>query len=188
MLEVRDRGAWRQWLGAHHADVSNVWLVFHRKHAGIASIPYDDAVEEALCFGWIDSLVRRVDDNRYVRKFTPRRPDSVWSPTNKARAERMIATGRMTEVGQKLIDHAKASGEWAREASRDRPPADQLPAELELALAANPNAASFFHALAPSHRRRYILWIATAKRPETRTRRALEAIDRLARGEQLGLK
>jgi uncharacterized protein YdeI (YjbR/CyaY-like superfamily) len=163
-------------------------MVFHKKHTGIPSIPYDDAVEEALCFGWIDSLIRRLDDRRYARKFTPRRPGSVWSPTNKERAERMIAAGRMTGAGLALIEHAKDTGAWEREAERPNPSDKPLPAELRRALEQHPRAAERFRALAPSERRRYIGWIGAAKRSETRERRTREAIAKLQRGEPLAMK
>jgi uncharacterized protein YdeI (YjbR/CyaY-like superfamily) len=187
-LEFVDREAWRAWLDAHHADVAELWMVFHKKHTGVASIPYDDAVEEALCFGWIDSLIRRLDDRRYARKFTLRRPDSVWSPTNKRRAERMIAAGRMTNAGLTLIEHAKRTGAWERGNARPEASEQPVPAELREALEQHPRAAKGFRALAPSERRRYIGWIGTAKRSETRRRRSREAIAKLERGEPLGMK
>ena len=98
-LHVTERGEWREWLASHHGSETKIWLVFHKTHTGVTSISYGAAVEEALCFGWIDSIIRRIDEDRYVRKFTPRRIDSVWSESNKRRAERMIAEGRMTGAG-----------------------------------------------------------------------------------------
>jgi len=187
-LRVEARDAWRAWLAEHHESESEIWLVFHKGHTGEKNVPYGALVEEALCFGWIDSLIKRLDDDRYLRKFTPRRPGSPWSKSNKARVERMIAQGRMTKAGQALVDEAKASGEWERERTRPTVSADDVPEELEQALAAHPKAAKTFNALAPTYRKQYILWIATAKRPETRQRRTNEAIGLLERGEKLGLK
>ncbi len=149
---------------------------------------YGDSVEEALCFGWIDSIIKRLDDDRYVRKFTPRRPGSVWSESNKKRAETMIARGRMTDVGLALITEAKESGEWDCTQSRPKASAEDVPEELRRALAKHPAAAKTFGALAATYRKQYILWISTAKRPETRKRRAKEAIETLERGDKLGLK
>jgi len=187
-LRVESRDAWRAWLAEHHTSESELWLVFYKGHTGEKNVPYGALVEEALCFGWIDSLIKRLDDDRYLRKFTPRRPGSPWSASNKARVEAMIAQGRMTEAGQGLINEAKASGEWDREQARPTVLVDDVPEELEQALAAHPAAAKTFAALAPTYRKQYILWITTAKRSETRKRRVTEAIQLLERGEKLGLK
>ena len=187
-MRVESRSAWRAWLQDHYATESEIWLIFYKKHTGVANVPYGEAVEEALCFGWIDSLVRRLDEDRYAQKFTPRRSGSVWSESNKERVERMIAQGRMTEPGQALVDHAKATGEWTRRHERPRVDVDRIPEELQTALDAHPCAHETFQALAPTYRKQYILWIATAKRAETRERRTREAIAKLERGERLGLK
>lgn len=187
-LRVESRDAWRSWLAEHHKSESEIWLVFYKGHTGKENVPYGALVEEALCFGWIDSLIKRLDDDRYLRKFTPRRPGSPWSKSNKERAEKMIAQGRMTDVGLALVTEANASGEWDRERSRPTVSVDKVPEELEQALAAHPAAAKTFNALAPTYRKQYILWIATAKRHETRKRRVTEAITLLDRGEKLGLR
>jgi uncharacterized protein YdeI (YjbR/CyaY-like superfamily) len=187
-LRVQSRDAWRAWLAEHHTSESELWLLFYKEHTGEKNVPYGALVEEALCFGWIDSLIKRLDDDRYLRKFTPRRPGSPWSKANKARVEKMIAQGRMTKVGQALVDEAKASGQWDRQPIRPTVSADDVPEELEQALAVHPEAAKTFEALAPTYRKQYILWIATAKRPETRQRRVTEAIELLERGERLGLR
>lgn len=187
-LRVESRDAWRSWLAEHHKSESEIWLVFYKGHTGKENVPYGALVEEALCFGWIDSLIKRLDDDRYLRKFTPRRPGSPWSKSNKERAEKMIAQGRMTDVGLALVTEANASGGWDRERSRPTVSVDKVPEELEQALAAHPAAAKTFNALAPTYRKQYILWIATAKRHETRKRRVTEAITLLDRGEKLGLR
>ena len=188
MLDVRTRKDWRQWLAKNHAKETEIWLVFHKKHTGVSNVPYEETVEEALCFGWIDSIIKRLDENRYARKYTPRTPGSPWSELNKARAEKMIKEGRMTDAGLALIHEAKSSGEWGQKRSRPHIPADEIPQEFRDALAGNPEAEKNFSALAPSYRTHYILWIALAKRAETRQRRVEEAIQKLERGEQLGLK
>jgi len=98
-LDVRTPEQWRKWLAAHHDSQAEVWLVFHKLHTGRASIAYEDAVDEALCFGWVDSLIKRLDDARYARKFTPRKPDSRWSTSNRERYARLKANGRLTAAG-----------------------------------------------------------------------------------------
>ena len=187
-LRVETRQAWRAWLAEHHAIETEVWLVFHKAHTGEPNVPYDDAVQEALCFGWIDSLIKRIDDNRYARKFTPRRPGSAWSESNKKRVDKMIAEGWMTDAGLVLVNQAKTSGEWDRRRTRPLSPKNELPAELRDALEIHPNAAKTYRSLPPTYQKQYILWIATAKRTETRQRRTKEAIKKLERGERLGLK
>jgi uncharacterized protein YdeI (YjbR/CyaY-like superfamily) len=175
-------------LAAHSETDDGIWLIFFKTRTGERSIDYGEAVEEALCFGWIDSLIKRMDADRYARKFTPRRAGSVWSETNKKRAEQAIAAGRMTGAGLIFVNEAKASGEWDQQRQRPSMPSDVFPAELVDALKTHPEAAETFHALAPTYQKQYVLWIATAKRAETRQRRTSEAIEKLARGERLGLK
>lgn len=107
-----DRVAWREWLAEHHGSAGVVWLLIHEKHVDEPSVRYDEAVEEALCWGWIDGLTNRWDERCYAVRFTPRRPGSVWSSSNVARVEKMIAEGRMTPAGQALVDEAKRRGMW----------------------------------------------------------------------------
>jgi uncharacterized protein YdeI (YjbR/CyaY-like superfamily) len=180
-LDVRTLAAWRAWLAKHHASESEIWLVFRKRHTGLASIDYEDAVDEALCFGWIDSLIRRLDDDRYARKFTPRRPDSRWSTVNRTRYARLQASGRLMPAGRKLAP-TKRSGDAPRASSAN------VPAYIEQALKRNRAARKFFESLAPSYRRMYILWIDSAKREDTKVKRLREAIKKLAAGEKLGLK
>ena len=185
-LYVTNRDAWRDWLSHHHATETGVWLVFYKTDTGKPTIPYGAAVEEALCFGWIDSIIKRVDAARYARKFTPRRDHSNWSELNKSRADTMIAEGRMTDSGLVKIRSAKASGLWDQ-APRPRGSLD-IPPELAKALGRNKTARENFDALAPSYRKHYIAWIAVAKRAETRQRRVRESIALLAQGRKLGMK
>jgi uncharacterized protein YdeI (YjbR/CyaY-like superfamily) len=181
-LDVLTAGHWRKWLAGHHDSVSEVWLVFHKRHTGRESIPYGDALDEALCFGWVDSLVRRLDDERYARKFTPRKPDSRWSTINRTRYARLAAEGRLEAAG---VSRAPTE-------NSDYPPrppwSGKLPAYIRDALKQRPKAWSFFESLAPSYRRLYVGWIDSARRPETRLRRLREAIGLLAAGKKLGLK
>jgi len=112
-----DRAAWRDWLAAHHGSARQVWLLLRKKHVGEPRVTYDEAVEEALCWGWIDGLTNRWDERSYAIRFTPRKPGSVWSESNVVRVERTIAEGRMTPAGQALVDEAKRRGTWDKAAS-----------------------------------------------------------------------
>jgi uncharacterized protein YdeI (YjbR/CyaY-like superfamily) len=160
-LDVRTLAEWRAWLAKHHQSVSAVWLVFYKRHTGEPTIEYEDAVDEALCFGWVDSLIKRLDENRYARKFTPRKADSRWSTVNRKRYARLLASGRLMPGGL-----ARAP----TERSGDAPgPADgKLPRYIEQALKKHSAAWKFFQSLAPSHRRQYIGWIDSAKREENK--------------------
>lgn len=180
-VDVRSRAAWRAWLAKHHATVSEVWLVFHKAHTGTPSVDYDAAVEEALCFGWVDSLIKRLDDNRYARKFTPRTADSAWSPANRRRYGRMKAAGRLAAAGMKRPP-------TARDPYAELPDVSTVPADVAKFLKATPKAWTSFQRLPPSHRRRYLLWILIAKRDQTRQRRLGEAVRMLLRGKELGLR
>src|SRR5215510_9334745 len=133
-FQPRSRAAWRAWLKKHHAKSPGVWLIYAKKHTGIPSLSYNDAVEEALCFGWIDSLLHPIDDSLYRQVFTPRKPKSAWSALNRKRAARLIEAGLMTAAGMTLITLAKKTGQWSV-----HKPSESLtiPAELKKALDAN---------------------------------------------------
>ena len=180
-VDVRSRQEWRNWLQDHHDSESEIWLVFYKQHTAEASISYDDAVEEALCFGWIDSLVKRMDDDRYARKFTPRKPDSRWSTINRQRYADLKARRLLAAPG---LERAPTS----RSGDAPRPSALAIPSYIEKQLKANALAWEYFGRLAPSYRRLYIGWIDAAKREETREKRLREAIGLLAAGKKLGLK
>jgi uncharacterized protein YdeI (YjbR/CyaY-like superfamily) len=167
-------------LQAHHASSPGIWLVFHKEHTGVTSIPYDDSVREALCFGWIDSLIKRLDDDRYARKFTPRKPTSKWSDSNRKRWADLNAAGLLTPAG---LVAAPTDDRYA-------PPRalPELPDYIAKAIKTNPKAWAFFQTLAPGYRRRFVGWIDYAKRPETREARLRETIALLAAGKKLGLK
>jgi uncharacterized protein YdeI (YjbR/CyaY-like superfamily) len=175
-----NRAAWRRWLAKHHATSRGVWLVFYKKSTGRKGLSYDDAVEEAISFGWIDSVIRRIDDETYGQRFTPRNPKSSWSATNIRRAEKVIREGRMTEPGLARFRGA---------APRVRPsavPGLALTAELSAVLRADTQAEAEFLRLPPSHRKNYVAWVMDAKKDETRLRRLGKLIAILRTGQRPG--
>ena len=175
------RQEWHAWLETNHRSQREAWLVYYKPHSGLPSIPYEESVEEGLCFGWIDSIIKKFDEASYARKFTPRLPDSKWSETNVQRVKKLLAEGRMTPAGLEAIQGMPAEG-------RSRPKEMELPASLEQILRANPAAWEAFNRLPPSHRRNYVAWITSAKRAETVERRLQEAMRLLEQGKPLGLK
>jgi len=179
-LHVTSRRQWRTWLTKHHSSSPGVWLVVFKAHTGVKSIPYEDTVRDALCFGWIDSLVKRLDEDRYAVKITPRQPASKWSDINRKRWLELKAAGLLTPAG---LAAAPTDNTYA-----PRPVIPNLPGYIAKALKTNPSAWQFFQALAPTYRRNFVVWIHTAKRPETRARRIRESIALLAAGKKLGLK
>jgi uncharacterized protein YdeI (YjbR/CyaY-like superfamily) len=179
-LQVTSRRQWRTWLAKHHTSSPGVWLVFHKAHTGVKSIGYEEMVREALCFGWIDSLVKRLDDDRYAIKVTPRKSTSKWSNLNCKRWGELKAAGLLTSAG---LAAPPTNNTYA-----PRPIIPELPDYIATALKANSKAWKFFHELAPSYRRHFVVWIHIAKRPETRVRRIRESISLLAAGKKLGLK
>lgn len=185
-LYVTHRDDWRAWLRENHIVKKEIWLIYYKRHTGKPSMPYDDAVEEALCFGWVDSIIKKIDAEKFARKFTPRTGKSKWSEANKKRAEKMIRERKMTEAGLAKIREAKRSGEW----SKIRAARQELvvPSYLEEALAANKKALDNFNNLAHTYKRHFVGWIASAKREETRVRRLAEAIGLLEQNEKLGMK
>lgn len=170
----------------HYAAETVIWLVFYKKGTGKPSISYAAAVDEALCFGWIDSIIKKLDDEKYARKFTPRNKDSYWSDLNKQRAAKMTEEGRMTRAGMNMIETAKRTGHWT---GKPKPELNlTIHPEFNAALKTNPRANEQFDMLTYSCQKQYILWINTAKKPETRAKRINEAVKLLAKGEKLGLK
>ena len=184
---VKNRNQWRNWLEKNHdREEKGIWLVFYKKKTNMPSLDYEDAVEEAVCFGWIDSIIKKIDDEKYARKFTPRKDKSLWSQLNKKRVNKMIKEGKMAEAGLAKIKKAKKTGVWQKE---PRPQLSfDMPPEFAKALAKNKKAKENFDALADSYRKYYIGWIAYAKRPETKKKRIAESIALLEQGKKLGLK
>ena len=180
-----NRDQWRAWLEENHAAAQEIWLVFHKKRTGKPGLAYDDAVEEALCFGWIDGILKRIDDKKHMNRFCPRRAGSIWSERNRERVRRMIEAGRMTEAGLAKIREAKANGQWDKAAERQD--TTVVPAELTAALAKDERARRNFDKLAPSYRRQFIYWVGTAKRDETRRKRVAEAVKMIRENRRLGM-
>ncbi len=183
-LYVADREAWRAWLIDHHTDTAEVWLIFHKAGTGKPSLPYEHAVEEAICYGWVDSLIQRIDDERYARKFTPRRAGSNWSGANRRRLAKMQAAGKMTEAGLTVVDFDENEDPDAGRLRGD----PVVPDWIRETMQAHPPSWANFERLAPSHRRQYLGWITSAKREATQQRRLAEAIVRIKRGETLGMR
>lgn len=185
-LYVTDRDRWRMWLKKNHKAKKEIWLIYYKKHTGNARIPYDDAVEEALCFGWIDSTVKRIDDEKYAQKFTPRSDKSNWSELNIKRAEKMIREGRMTKAGLAKFDETKKIIQKEKKAK----PAKKrlvIPPDLKEALSTNKKALQNFNNFAPSYKKLYIGWIVDAKKKETREKRIRQTVKWAAQNKKPGM-
>ncbi len=174
----KTRADWRDWLAKHHDSAAGVWFVYYRKATARPRLSFDDAVEEALCFGWIDSVQRALDAERTMLRFSPRKPRSGWSRVNKERVDRLIARGLMASPGLAKIDAAKRDGSWNALDAVERL---DVPPDLKKALAANPAAAHNFEAFPPSSKKIILTWIANAKRPDTRKKRVAETVRQAAK-------
>jgi uncharacterized protein YdeI (YjbR/CyaY-like superfamily) len=174
----KTRAEWRAWLAKHHTSSPGVWFVYYKSESGKARVSYDDAVEEALCFGWIDNVARALDAERSMLRFSPRKPKSGWSKLNKGRVGRLIRVGLMTPAGLAKIEAAKRDGSWS---ALDPVERRVVPPDLKAALAANANAARNFDGFPPSSKKIILGWIASAKRPETRAKRVAETVRQAAK-------
>jgi len=181
-LYVPTRAAWRKWLAKNHDRAAEIWLIYPKKNSGEPRVSYDDAVEEAICFGWIDGLVKPIDEKRYMQRFSPRRPDSNWSDINCERYARMLSEGRMTAAGA-----AKAPGQTRRYVAGYQR-SGVVPASIERELKKDKMAYGKFLQLPPSHRMKYVAWIDGAKKEETRARRIADAIRMLKEGVSINSK
>jgi uncharacterized protein YdeI (YjbR/CyaY-like superfamily) len=175
IFDVTDPRRWREWLQRHHLDSAGVWLVFHK--GGEPTISYDDALDEALAYGWIDSVIRKIDDERYVRKFSPRRPGSIWSSLNIHRVNKLRMEGRMTRWGLAAFEKRTSEVSMLEKVNAE---GAKVPRDFEEALRRNRKAWENFVRMAPSRRKRYLVWLAGAKRPETRKKRISEAVGLVA--------
>jgi uncharacterized protein YdeI (YjbR/CyaY-like superfamily) len=181
-LLVRDAAAWRAWLEEHHDDEQGVWLTLAKKGTTEpTSLSYDQALDEALCFGWIDGQVRRLDEGTFRQRFTPRRARSPWSKRNVGIAEQLIADGRMHARGVAEVERARTDGRW--EAAYAGPATIDVPDDLATALAASPRAQAMFELLTSQNRYAVLYRVSSAKRPDTRARRIEQFVAMLARGE-----
>ncbi|MCL4506493.1 MAG: YdeI/OmpD-associated family protein [Chloroflexi bacterium] len=182
-LYVTNRDEWRAWLAEHYQTETEVWLIYYKRGSGQPRIPYDDAVEEALCYGWIDSIIQRMDELRYAQKFTPRINRTKWSASNVERMRRLIDAGKMTEAGLAVFDTALLQHDF-QPARRDV----SLPPALRKLLRANDTAWRNFQALAPSYRKQYAGWITAPVKNETKIKRMHEAISMLEQNKKLSGK
>jgi uncharacterized protein YdeI (YjbR/CyaY-like superfamily) len=180
-VELDDRAGWRRWLEANHRTATGVWLVTWRTGSGRRPLAYDAAVEEALCFGWVDGQAAIVDELRGKQYYAPRKRGSPWARSNKERVERLLQAGAMAPAGIAVVERAKADGSWSVLDSAERL---EVPPELAEALAARPPARDHWDAFSPAVRRAHLGWIALAKRPETRTRRIGETAAAAQRNER----
>lgn len=188
-LRVLSIEAWKDWLQKHHGSKEVVWLVFQKKGKGHSKVPfsYQEALDEALCMGWVDSLLKRIDEKEYMRKFTPRKATSTWSENNKKRVEELILEGRMMPPGMKTIMVARENGMWDK--GIQIPEVDEsLPGALLTAFQEHPKARDHYFGMAPRAQKQYNIWINMAKRAETVHKRINESIRLLEKGEELGLK
>jgi uncharacterized protein YdeI (YjbR/CyaY-like superfamily) len=176
-FQPKSRAAWRAWLETHHAASPGIWLVFAKKHTGLPTLTYEDAVQEALCFGWIDSLVKSIDDRLHMQMFTPRKPKSAWSATNKARLTKLMKSGVMAPAGLAAVAAAKKSGTWNSYADVDKL---TIPLELQRAFDANPDAKKNWPSYTASAQRSFLHMVNGAKRPETREKRVRRVVDLVA--------
>jgi uncharacterized protein YdeI (YjbR/CyaY-like superfamily) len=186
LLYVFNRQDWRKWLKKNHLSEKEIWLVYYKKHTGKDRVPYEDAVEEALCFGWIDSIIRKIDDEKFAQKFTPRKSSSKWSESNKKRIAKLEKLGIMSEAGIRSVKIAKESGKWNE--TIQFPNMKEFHPDFERELKKHPVASEYFNGLAPSYKKHFVGWIAAAKKDETRKRRIKEALDLLNKKQKLGLK
>ncbi|QKZ15837.1 YdeI/OmpD-associated family protein [Spirosoma sp. KUDC1026] len=169
-----NRQQWREWLNEHHATKQFIWLVYHKKNSAVTGITYSEAVEEALCFGWIDSTVKPIDAERYRQFFSRRKPVSTWSKVNKERIQRLVDNGLMTKAGFDSLDTARRNGSWT---ILDEVEALVLPADLADAFRTRPSAERYFSSLCRSDRRNLLQWLVLAKRPETRQKRIADLVE-----------
>ena len=180
-LHFQDRDAWRQWLEENHAKQNEAWLDILKNNAPGPGVHYEEAVEEAVCFGWIDGFMKGSAGDFYYLRFTPRKPGSLWSVSNQQRVERLIAQGKMTEAGMAKVREAKDNGEW--EAAIRREDTSSLPDDLRQALESNPNAQASFEQLPASQKKQYLYWLASAKTEATRQKRLRQIVEQATGGK-----
>jgi uncharacterized protein YdeI (YjbR/CyaY-like superfamily) len=178
VMTFASRRAWERWLDKHHETSTGIWLKFAKKHSGIPSVYYPEALEVALCYGWIDGLLKRLDDCYYLQRFTPRRPRSKWSKINCSKVAALIESGKMKPAGLRQIEAAKSDGRW--DAAYDSARTITVPEDLREALDKNPSAAEFLATISGRNRYSLLYYIHDAKKPETRARRVAHVMKMLS--------
>jgi len=178
-LNFKTREEWRDWLTKNHSKANEAWVILYKKNSEKNGLKYVEAVEEALCYGWIDSKMNRLDEDTFRQRFSPRRKNSIWSKSNKERAIRLIKEGKMTNAGYVSINEGKRSGKWQDAYTSKTIPA--IPDDLQKTLQASPTALINFQAFPNSTKLIYIHWIQSAKRPETRAKRIKQVVERAAK-------
>jgi len=173
---AKDRATWRKWLQKHHQTADGIWLVYYKKDSGKTRVSYNDAVEEALCYGWIDSTLRPIDDLSYKQLFMPRKPKSGWSKLNKDRVEKLQKEGLMTAAGLEKIELAKTHGTWGK---LDHIESFTIPPDLEKAFTTNKAAKKYYETLSTWRKKYLLYWLGNAKREETRQKRIEDIIQSL---------
>ncbi|MFC2010081.1 YdeI family protein [Chloroflexota bacterium] len=184
-LYFKNSQEWYKWLEQNHNKEIAVWLVIYKKRSKQIGIRYDEALEEALCFGWIDGKMQSVDEDKFILRYSPRKSKSVWSNINKEKSELLILQGRMTDAGLAKIEEAKKNGLWQDAYTNKKK--DVIPVDLETALSANRIAWVNFHGFANSYRNMYIGWVTGAKAKETRMRRIAEVVKRSTLNKKPGI-
>jgi uncharacterized protein YdeI (YjbR/CyaY-like superfamily) len=190
-MHFKNKSVFHDWLQLNHEKSPGIWMIYYKKHTHIECIDYDEALDEALCFGWIDSIIKKIDDDKYARKFTPRTNTSNWSVINKKKVIHLLKSGRMNEAGLRKIDVYLKTGkiDWENEAVIEKTIKEiEIPDYLLNELARNEPALSNFTKLSATNQRQYTLWITNAKRPETIQKRLEESIALLKENKKLGLK
>jgi len=178
-----NRAEWRRWLKRHHDKKTEIWLIHYRKNSGKPGVRHEEAVEEALCFGWIDGQLRKVDDEKFKLRYSPRRPKSPWSRINREKAERMIRSGKMVAAGLARIEEAKKSGLWQR--AYTNKVRERMPSDLKSALLKNGEAWDNFRKFANTYRNMYIGWVVSAKTKETRKKRIDKVVEQASANKKL---
>lgn len=182
---AKDRERWRFWLEKNHQRASEIWLIFYKKHSKKPTVPYVDAVEEALCFGWIDGIAKSMDEEKYAQRFTPRKKNSPWSELNKQRVKKMIEQGRMTDAGlEKFQQSQNAPRNWRDELAGKF----EIPEDLTIALTSNEKARQNFDRFPKGYKKLCVGWVITAKKAETREKRIREIVTLTADNKKLGMK
>ena len=185
-LNFKDIQRWHNWLEQNHNKEREAWLVIYKKRSKQTGLQYDEALEEALCFGWIDGKLKSVDKDRFILRYSPRKANSVWSKINRDKAEQLIAQGRMTAAGLTKIEEAKKNGTW--DAAYTNKQRDEIPSDLRKALMENIKAWNNFESFANSYRNMYIGWVIGAKTEETRRKRIIEVVKRSALNMKPGIE